>query len=617
MAVLSRISLSEFRRRSLWRKFPLSPEENLRTERWLATARVFLAVAALLALWMDPEQVRSPWAYGLLGLYIAHSAAITFLLRLPQQSTSGFRLLVHCVDVLLPALLSPFTTGQSNPFFLFFVFVLAAAAYRWGLWETLMTAVASLSLLWLESISFERGILRAVNEWSGHNRVAEIRADALGIAPKRLFMESVYLIVMALLLGYLAERQKKLRAERDIAARTLGLVRMDLGLGGTLSQILRELLRLYGATRVLVAARESGSHRVVLGKLELGNVVSELEWVECGPSAAEIYSKESSAMTWYASSHDNNAFRVMALDAQGSILRDFDPSVVRSFAELHPFQTLAVASFSFAGELSGRVFFFEPDFTSGTEEELIFLQDLVRQITPAVYNLYLLRRLRSRAGAAERARLVRELHDGAVQSLIGVEMQVDVLRRHSPDGDSITAELERIQGLLREEVLKLRELMQEMKSTEVDARRLPGFLRDTVQRFQRETGINAQFVMEAGDITLAQPVCRELARIAQEALVNVRKHSGAKRVVVQLLQEDTRWRLTIEDDGDGFPFAGTIAQAELDLSGRAPAIIRERVRLIQGELTIESKPGKGSKVEISVPLVQRIEISGNAQYLFR
>lgn len=541
-----------------------------------------------------------------------------FLLRLPQQSTPGFRLMVHCVDVLLPALLSPYTTGQNNPFFLFFVFVLAAAAYRWGLWETVMTAVASLSLLWLESLSFEQGILRAINDWSGQNRIPQIRADALGIAPKRLFMESVYLIVMALLLGYLAERQKKLRAERDIAARMLGWVRMDVGLSGTLSQILSELLRLYGAKSVLIAARESGSHRVVLGKIELRSLPAELEWIDPGPSAAEIYLTESSAATWYARmALDAHEVTITGLDSQGAVLRDVNPAVVRGLLEIQAFHTLAAASFSFSHELSGRIFLFEPDFASGAEEDLVFLQDLVRQMAPAIYNLYLLRRLRSRAGAAERARLVRELHDGAVQSLIGVEMQVDVLRRHSPSADSVTAELERIQALLREEVLKLRELMQEMKSTEVDARRLPGYLRDTVQRFQRETGIAAQFIMDGNEVGLTQPVCRELARIAQEALVNVRKHSGAKRVIVQLIQEGAGWRLIVEDDGAGFPFAGRIPQAELDTTGRVPGIIRERVRLIQGELTIESKPGRGSKIEIAVQQLRQVEIDSNPQFLFR
>ena len=113
--------------------------------------------------------------------------------------------------------------------------------------------------------------------------------------------------------------------------------------------------------------------------------------------------------------------------------------------------------------------------TGEITEELRFLQELVRQIGPAVYNVYLLRRLRLRAGALERARFARELHDGAVQSLIAVEMQVDVLRRQSATrAEVVPEELGRIQGLLREEVLKLRELMQQMKSLDVDSRKLIG-----------------------------------------------------------------------------------------------------------------------------------------------
>jgi len=593
----------------------LSPEENLRTERWLATARVFLALWALIALWLDPEEVRSPWAYALLGFYIAHAMAILILLRSPQQSSSPVRLMVHCVDVLWPALISAYTVGQNNPFFLFFVFVLAAAAYRWGLWETVMTAVASVSLLWLESVSFKEGILRALNTWATHHRMPVIQVNILGIEPKELFMESVYLIVMGLLLGYLAERQKKLSAEKDIAARMLRLVRIDIGLAGSLSHILSELARLYGAKRVLIVTRESGSHRVHIGELESNSAFSELRWSDASPPASEAYLRESDAETWYASRGEKDEISVTGLGSSGSLLRDVDAVVVRGFADLHQFQSLAAASFSFSQELTGRIFLFDLNFRSRTEE-LGFLQDLVRQITPAVYNLYLLRRLRSRAGAAERARLVRELHDGAVQSLIGVEMQVDVLRRHAPEAKSMTNELERIQGLLREEVLKLRELMQEMKSTEVDARRLAGFLRDTVQRFQRETGIAAQFVMDGDEIVLPSAVCRELARIAQEALVNVRKHSGAKQVIVQLVQEEGGWQLVVEDDGAGFPFSGRISQSELEASGKAPAIIRERVHLIQADLTIESKPGKGSRIEVFVPLTQPVEVGTGVRNLF-
>ena len=616
LAVLLRTWLPRFRPRSLWRKSPFSPEENLRTERWLATARVFLALWALTALWLDPEEVRSPWAYALLGFYIAHGTAILVLLRSPQQATSPFRLLVHCVDVLWPALISPYTSGQNNPFFLFFVFVLAAAAYRWGLWETVMTAVASVSLLWLESVSFEEGIMRTLNAWSTHHRMPVVQINILGIEPRQLFMESVYLIVMGLLLGYLAERQKKLSAEKDIVARMLRLVRIDVGLAGSLSHIVRELLRLYGAKRALIVTRESRSHRFYIGELELDGAFPELRWADAGALASETYLRETAAASWYATRDAGKGeIRITGLDSSGSLLREVDATVVNGFAGLHSFQSLAASFFSFSHELSGRIFLLDPNFPSGTEE-LVFLHDLVRQITPAIYNLYLLRRLRSKAGAAERARLVRELHDGAVQSLIGVEMQVDVLRRHPPAAESVTDELERIQGLLREEVLNLRELMQEMKSTEVDDRRLTGFLRDTVQRFQRETGITAHFVVDEDEVILPQSVCRELARIAQEALVNVRKHSGAKQVLVQLLRQDAGWQLTVEDDGAGFPFGGRVSQSELDATGRAPAMIRERVRLIQGDLTIESRPGKGSRIEVYVPQVQPVEAGSSSQNLF-
>jgi signal transduction histidine kinase len=143
-----------------------------------------------------------------------------------------------------------------------------------------------------------------------------------------------------------------------------------------------------------------------------------------------------------------------------------------------------------------------------------------------------------------------------------------------------------------------------MKSSEVDSRRLPQFLRDTVQRFQRETGIAGRFLMDDAELALPQPICRELARIAQEALVNVRKHSGAKQVIVQLLETNGTWELIVEDDGLGFPFAGRVSQVDLDFAGRAPGIIRERVRLIHGELTIESKPGRGARVEVRVPQAQ-------------
>ncbi|MGB8008682.1 MAG: hypothetical protein WCF48_16265, partial [Terriglobales bacterium] len=125
--------------RDLWRfRAPLSAGEIRRTERWLATARVALTIAAVFSLWMEPTRgiFYSRWLYWLLYGYLVNSVVVMVLVRFRPQSTTAFRLVVHAADVVWPVLISEFAPGQRGPFFLFFVFVMAAAAYRWGLWET-------------------------------------------------------------------------------------------------------------------------------------------------------------------------------------------------------------------------------------------------------------------------------------------------------------------------------------------------------------------------------------------------------------------------------------------------------------------------------------------------
>jgi signal transduction histidine kinase len=102
-------------------------------------------------------------------------------------------------------------------------------------------------------------------------------------------------------------------------------------------------------------------------------------------------------------------------------------------------------------------------------------------------------------------------------------------------------------------------------------------------------------------VELPQRVCRELARIVQESLVNVRKHSGARNVLVRLAKRADHFLLSVEDDGRGFPFSGRMSEAELEATGKGPVVIRERVRLLAGELAIESTPGHGAKLEVRVP----------------
>ncbi len=581
---------------------PADPSEIRRIERWLATARVFLAISALAAIYMDPTQLgQAPVAYGLLGFYLIHGVLVMTLLRRRKQSTAGFRVLVHAADIIWPAFISVFAEGPRSPFFLFFFFVLVAAAYRWGLWETLSTAAAEVVLLWAESfVLFHVWAARGGNlPW---HVLSGLQVNLTEFEPKRLFMLSVYLLVMGLLLGYLAEQQKHLRGEKAAVTSMLAKVRVEAGLTGTLQQMSREIVSMYGAARLLVASQEIHSHRIFLGELRKGDgAPADFVWLDSGPREAKSYLEEFPGEVCYAAIQGDR-WSMIALDRDGNPVPSPSAEPLVRLQERQPFQSLIAISFIFGGEWRGRVFVFDPTLQGETQEELRFLLDLFRQVGPAVYNVYLLHRLRRRAGAAERARFARELHDGAVQSLIAVEMQVDVLKRQAETTPAVVGgELGRIQGLLREEVLKLRELMQQMKSIDVDSRRFLSVVNDTVERFERETGIAVRFVTDIEKLEMPDKVCRELLRIVQEGLVNVRKHSKARHALVRLSSSASQWSLTLEDDGKGFPFSGRLTQEELEQMGKGPMIIKERVRLIAGALTVESNPGLGTRLEIKVP----------------
>ena len=596
--------------RDLWRfRVPLSADEIRRTERWLATARVALTIAALVTLWMDPVRglAYSRWLYWLLTVYLAHAVVVMLLVRLRPHSTPAFRLVVHGADILWPVLIAMFAPAQRGQFFLFFVFVMAEAAYRWGLWETVGTAAAAVALLWIESFAVQSGLEPRADHWLAQFHLPRLGVSVHELNPQQLIMSSVYLLVLGFLLGYMAQNQKKVRAERAVITRVLSSTRVEAGLTGTMQQVLAEVMSIYGARRVLSASQEAHSYRVFLAEINgsgNGGAASsgrELRWREAAPESAAAYLFHSSAEAVYAA-RTAGGFHTVSLDGRGSRLRSLDGNFLDALARVETFEKVVSVAFLFGKEWSGRVFLFDPQLMGEPDEELRFLQEFAQQVGPAIYNVYLMRRLRERAGALERARFARELHDGAIQSLIAVEMQLDVLRRQSgTQAPVVNAELARIQKLLREEVLKLRELMQELKSFEVNADRLLPFISDMVERFRRETGVSAQFVSELERVELPQKVCRELARIVQESLVNVRKHSGARNVLVRLAQRADKLQLTVEDDGRGFPFAGTMSEAELETTRKGPAVIRERVRLLAGELTIESNPGHGARLEVRIP----------------
>jgi two-component system nitrate/nitrite sensor histidine kinase NarX len=279
------------------------------------------------------------------------------------------------------------------------------------------------------------------------------------------------------------------------------------------------------------------------------------------------------------------------------------PTVLpESFLAAHPFHSVISTSAVLGDDWQCRVFLFDPHVGEPRSVRLRFLQTLMRQVGPAMHGVYLLRRLRSRAGATERARAARELHDGVIQSLFSAEMQLDVLRRRLAAGAVIAAPaVQQVQEVVRTEILNLRDLMLQMRPVDLKPRELLDYIASQVERFQHDTGIAATFISDLNEVSLPPKVCREVVRIVQEALVNVRKHSRAHRVVVRFSAQDGRWTLVFDDDGQGFRFTGRLSSAQLDEERKGPIVIKERVRALGGEIAIESTPGRGTRMEIMLP----------------
>jgi len=187
----------------------------------------------------------SPWPMVLVSTSCMASSSCSCV-RIRKQSTPSFRLLVHGADIRVASSGHAVRHRSGKP--VFPVLCVRARRFRLslGLAGDLRTSVATVSLLWAESFAVRHGATVFADHVLARYRWRPGR-QRLSVRAKRLFMLSAVLLVMGLLLGYLAEQQKRLRSERAIIALILGRARVEAGLTGTLQEILAELLSMYGA----------------------------------------------------------------------------------------------------------------------------------------------------------------------------------------------------------------------------------------------------------------------------------------------------------------------------------------------------------------------------------
>lgn len=211
------------------------------------------------------------------------------------------------------------------------------------------------------------------------------------------------------------------------------------------------------------------------------------------------------------------------------------------------------------------------------------------------------REIRSLATVAERERLAREMHDGLAQALALVRMRLHSLDESVARGDVLSARA--IVGELRDVVGRAsQEVRQAIFDLRVMVSRDLGLvptLTEYLHDFSVESGIRVDFATHGGEFEFAPGAELQLMRILQEALTNVRRHARAASVSVRLERAGDAARLVVTDDGCGFDPTQPAADARPRFG---LATMQERADAAGGKFRLESRPGRGTTVEATLPL---------------
>lgn len=211
----------------------------------------------------------------------------------------------------------------------------------------------------------------------------------------------------------------------------------------------------------------------------------------------------------------------------------------------------------------------------------------------------LIERLKQEAVFEERHRVAREIHDTVAQTFMAVSLQLEAAKDILED-DSQGAQLRinRAQRMAREGLAEARRTVWALHSEALESDDLASALHRLTERIAEHREITAEFLLRGEPNELPGDVEANILRIAQEALSNAVKHSGARKIQVELAYEGEEARLSVQDDGKGFNSTNRKFHQGFGLTS-----MKERSQRIGASLSIESRHGAGTRINLSFPVL--------------
>ena len=239
---------------------------------------------------------------------------------------------------------------------------------------------------------------------------------------------------------------------------------------------------------------------------------------------------------------------------------------------------------------------------SFSDEDLERLVELARPAARMILLTLAQREADAESRAWERKQLAQEIHDGPMQELSSVILLMELYKRvRRDDVGRAEKELSRAKEQALDCLQELRHFAYDLRLTDLEKLSLLDELRRYTVEFQKRTGISVSLVVDGMRRDIPVSVKKNLYRIAQEALTNVRRHARASQVEIRLHCTEDQLVMNVEDNGRGFVLQEALERAQSEkrfgLLG-----MQERAYLMGGTLETETAPGEGTTLRVILPL---------------
>lgn len=204
----------------------------------------------------------------------------------------------------------------------------------------------------------------------------------------------------------------------------------------------------------------------------------------------------------------------------------------------------------------------------------------------------------------ERQRIARDLHDSTVQVLANLVHRCEICSKVM-DVDSVRAklEIEVIEKTLRDAISDMRNIIYNLRPMIFDDLGFEATLTKIVNKFNTSSDFNITFEIEGEDIKLEPVIAITIIRIIEEACNNSIKHSNGSEIKIYIKNENKVLHIEVSDNGEGYFIDQILKPEENNNKGFGVSMMKERVALLSGEITIDSKINEGTKIIIDIPIM--------------